>query len=53
MYQPKQFEETRPEVLCAQVHELTTQQESPMPHPWRVEDAPADYTARCSRPWWA
>lgn len=30
----------------AQMQALTTLQEAPLPHPWAVEDAPADYTAR-------
>jgi transcriptional regulator len=30
----------------AQMQALTTQQEAPQPHPWAVDDAPADYTAR-------
>ena len=28
------------------VDDLTAQQEAPMPQPWRVDDAPADYTAK-------
>ena len=32
--------------IRTQMGELTTQQESGMAHPWGVDDAPADYTAR-------
>ena len=32
--------------ILQQMKELTAQQESAMSHPWRVEDAPADYTER-------
>lgn len=30
----------------AQMQALTTQQEASLPHPWAVDDAPADYTER-------
>lgn len=32
--------------IFQQMKELTAQQESPLPHPWHVEDAPAEYTER-------
>jgi transcriptional regulator len=32
--------------IFQQMKQLTAQQESPLPHPWHVEDAPAEYTER-------
>jgi transcriptional regulator len=34
-----------PAWLLAQIGQLTTQQEKPRPHPWKVSDAPEPYVA--------